>query len=162
MNCACKAAWHFRISRGRVGKDWLCYSFSFLPPASEGWGKVIFSLCVSAHTTTGGGSTPSEVWMGGAVPHPRSEQGGGVPHPRFGWWRGGNPGYPPGLDGYPPQDWMVYTPPPVRTGWGIPQPGLDGEWGTPPPPVRTGWGTSSQPELNGVPPLAKTGWGTPT
>ena len=25
--------------------------FSFLPPASEGWGKIIFSLCVSVHAT---------------------------------------------------------------------------------------------------------------
>ena len=91
-----------------------------LPPASEGWGKVIFSLGVSVHTSTGGGTpsqvwvggtpsqvwpgevTPSQVWLGG-VPHPRSDQGGtpsqvwlGVPYPRSG---GGVPhtrsgGYP--------------------------------------------------------------------
>ena len=45
-----------------------------LPPAPEGWGKVIFSLCVLVHTSTREGGSPSQVWMGG-VPHPSSGWG---------------------------------------------------------------------------------------
>ena len=101
-------------------------------------GKVIFSLCVSVHTSTGGGEGdypilrsgwrryPSQVWMVGGtparsgwwgVPWPGQDGGGGVPQP--------------GLDGggYPSQVWMVGVP-------GYPWPGLDGCGGT--------WGTSSQ------------------
>ena len=92
---------------------------TYLPPASEGWGKVLFLVCLSVHTLIGGipkpgldgGGYPSQVWMVGV---PR------VP-PR------------PGLDGrgypgYPHHDWMGYPPlsldgvPPTITGWGNPPP----------------------------------------
>ena len=86
---------------------------AFLLPASEGWGKVIFSLCVSVHTSTGGGGVPHfrSGWGkvifslvcqstprlgGGGYPISGLDWGGGVPHPMSG--RGG--GYPPD------QDWM--------------------------------------------------------
>ena len=108
-----------------------------LPPASEGWGKVLFSVCQSTlpqggvphlrsrwggysipgldrgepHPMSGWGGTPSKVCMRG-VPHPSSGLGG-VPHPRSGW-EGGTPSQVwPG--GYP-------------MGWGTPQ---DLGWGTP-------------------------------
>ena len=77
--------------------------WQYLPPASEGWVKVIFSVC--SHLVEG-------------VPHPRSVGrgypipglGGGVPHPRSGGW------YPvPGLDGGLPG----YLPL-ARSGWGVP------------------------------------------
>ena len=76
----------------------------FLPPASEGWGKVLFlvcqstprggggamlrieflvSLCVSVHTLTGGvGGTWSQVQVGGV---PGLGRGG----PRSRWWWSG-------------------------------------------------------------------------
>ena len=55
----------------------------FLPPASEGCGKVLFSVCLSVHTSTRGGGVPwsgpdgggypSQVWMvGGGVNSARS------------------------------------------------------------------------------------------
>ena len=44
----------------------LVYSFhAILPPAYEGWGKTIFSVCVSVHTGGGGGSTPNPPTRGG-------------------------------------------------------------------------------------------------
>ena len=65
-----------------------------LPPASEGWGKVLCSVCSSVHTLKGGG-----------VPWPGLDGGGGGGTPaRCGW------GVPlPGFDGgvYPGQVWMV-------------------------------------------------------
>ena len=107
------------------------FTVYFLPPASEGWGKVIFSVCPHLQ---GGEGTPSQVWVRG-IPHPRS---GGYPVPGLGggtpfqvcgggtssqFWGGVYPvpglggGYPiPGLDGegylgYPPgQVWMVGVP----------------------------------------------------
>ena len=108
----------------------------FLPPASEGWGKVIFSVC----------------------PHLR---GGGVPHPRSGW---GVPCPRSVAGGYPSQVWVgVPIPglgggvPCLRSGLGVqyPIPGLDGEGvpGVPPSGARSGWwgrGTPSQ-----------VWWGTP-
>ena len=94
-----------------------------LPPASKRWGNVLFSVCLSVHTSTG------------RVPHPRS---GGYPHPRSGWW--GYLGYPLarsgwwGYPGYPPgQVWMVGV-------WVPARPGLEGVPGVP-PMTRTGWGT---------------------
>ena len=39
--------------------------YTSLPPASEGWGKVIFLLCVSVHTSTGGGQVPRSGLDGG-------------------------------------------------------------------------------------------------
>ena len=89
-----------------------------LPPASEGWGKVIFSVC--SHLARGyplsglgGGGTPSQVWVGG---YPIS--GLGVPHRRSGWW--GVPGVPPG------QVWMV----------GGRYPGYPPTWDGVPPDLR--------------------------
>ena len=81
-----------------------CDNNQLLTPASEGWGKVIVSVCphlqggVGAvrHPRSEQASTLSQVQMGGThprsgwgVPHPRSRRGilhpadwGGVPHPR--------------------------------------------------------------------------------
>ena len=129
-----------------------------LPPASEGWQNVMFSLC------------PPFQGVGG-LPDPRSGQGGypipgldrGVPHPRFRW------GYPILLMGGTPiqdQDWMGYPHPrldrvpPVQDWMGYPRPRLD--WV---PPSKTGWGIPIQdwtgyppphPGLYGVPPIQ--GW----
>ena len=54
----------------------------FLPPASEGWGKVIFSVCVSVHIDgeRGGGRVPHPLMEGTPFPGP----GRGVPLPRSG------------------------------------------------------------------------------
>ena len=100
-----------------LDQSWIRYCLEYLPPASEGWRKVMFSLCPPF-----GGGTPSQVWVGGTLA-------------RSGWW-GDTPsqvwvgGTQPGLDGggYPGQVWMV----------GVPQPGLDGGGypGYPPPPIR--------------------------
>ena len=49
----------------------------FLPPASEGWGKVLFSVCQFTPRWGGGGCYP--------IPGPGGWVGGGVPHPRFRW-----------------------------------------------------------------------------
>ena len=87
----------------------MCYYAMVITARIRRIGKVIFSLCVSIHTSTG--STPSRVWTGegysslvwiGGVPNPSC--GWGVPHPRSGG--GGYPGVPlhPGLDGVPPID----------------------------------------------------------
>ena len=88
------------------------FSDHFLPPASEGWGKVIFSVCSHLRGEggypipglEGGRGTPSKMRTG--VPWvplaPRS--GRGIPHPADG-------GYPR-MEGYPLS----------KTGWGIPPP----------------------------------------
>ena len=87
-----------------------------LPPASEGWGKVLLSVCQS-HLDRG--DTPSG-WWGEEVPHPRSG-GGGTPSC---WWGGGwvvshprsERGYPILLMGkYPIQN---QDRGPIETGWG--------------------------------------------
>ena len=136
---------------------------SCLPPASEGRGKIIFSLCVSVHTSTRGG-VPCPPERGGGVPHPRSRMEEGYPHlksrtggtpsqvqdggyPYLGSRMGGYPylgsrkGYPiSGQGGMPSQD------------RGYPIPGQD--WGlhpcqdwmeVPNSPIRTGWGTPPPP-----------------
>ena len=103
-----------------------------LPPASFGCGKVIFSLCMSVHTSTGGiPHPPSQVWMGGGYPIPGLDRGYPIT---------GLDGYPwgtpwPGLDGVPPiPARTVWGTPLARTGWGKP-PGQD--WiGYPLPPIR--------------------------
>ena len=47
-----------------------------LPPTSEGWGKVLFSVCLSVHTSDGvggGGGVGvyfSQVWMVGGGGYP--------------------------------------------------------------------------------------------
>ena len=50
-------------------------SNKYLPPASEGWGKVLFSVCLSVHTSTGGRGTRSSLGRGG----PGLRSGGGYP-----------------------------------------------------------------------------------
>ena len=111
-------------------------SLLLLPPASDGWGKVIFLLCVSVQTSTGGG-----------YPHPRS--GWGIPHLRS---RMGE--YPPishpGRENAPCQDSGIphprsgqEIPPLVRTGWGYPP-----SWywiKVHPPTSRLDWGTPLSP-----------------
>ena len=86
-----------------------------LPPASEGWGKVIFSVC--SHLQ-GGGGTPSQVWTG-RYPIPGLD--GVAPHPADGYpISGPDRGYaipgPDGGGGLPPSKIrMVYPPPlPIR------------------------------------------------
>ena len=104
---------------------WIFYCL--LPPASEGWGKVIFSVCPRLqgvpHPADEGG-TPSQVWPRG-YPIPGLDRGGypisrsrwGVPHSQV--W----------TESTQSQVWMgVYLeyPPPIGTGWGTPKYGLDG------------------------------------
>ena len=144
-----------------------------LLPASEGWGKVLFSVCLSVHISGG-----TQVRSRG-VPHPRSGQGG-YPIPGL---AGGIPGVSPwpGLDGVPPRPGMGYLPGPGMgyppdLGQGTPQ-----TWDRVPPqtwdgvPLHLGWGTP--PDLGrgtppgpgmGYPPRPGTGyhppdlgWGTP-
>ena len=111
-------------------------NIGFLPPASEGWGKVLFSVCLSVHISEG---TPSQVWPGG-LPHPRSGWGGGT---QSQVWSGGNPRS--GQGGTHPRSGQWY-PPMTRSGWGTPQ---DLGWGTPwtwdwvPPRPGTGYPPSS-------------------
>ena len=111
-----------------------------LRPASDGWGKVQFSVCQFTPRGRGysiqglgggypipgpgggypipgpGGDTPSLVQVG--VPHRRSRWGYPIP--------GLGGGYPiPGPGGGTPSCWCGgYLP--SRTGWGTPCPGLDG------------------------------------
>ena len=109
-----------------VHSKWHPLSRGLLPPASEGWGKVLFSVCLSVHISgrvpqsgLGRGSTPSQVWTGGT---PSQVWGGGYP---IQVWGGG----------YPIQVWMVGGVPwpgfggggtLARFQWGVPHPGLDG------------------------------------
>ena len=73
---------------------------SYLPSASEGWGKVTFSVCSHLWGGVGWGGTLARSGVWGEYPMPVV----GVPQPGL---DGG--GYPiPGL------------------GWGVPWPGLDG------------------------------------
>ena len=95
----------------------------FLPPASEGWGKVIFSVCQS---------TPG----GRGYPHLLTGMGG---VPRSGPDDGGIPNLPDG-GGYS-----------ILPNWGVPPSGLDSD--TPPPQIRTRWGTLLGHDWMGVPPL---------
>ena len=114
-----------------------CEDRSFLPPASEGWGKVIFS--VWPHMRGGGGTLSQVCGWGGGTP----SQVWGVSHLRSGW--GDTPSQVRmvgGILGYPPdQVWMVGggTPSQVWVGW-YPIPGLDVGRGYPGvPPSRSGW-----------------------
>ena len=93
-------------------------TFLSLPPASEGWGKVLFSVCLSVHIL--GGGTP--VRSGGGVPHPRSGEGG---TPSQVWPEGGTPS----------QVWMG-IPPWLDLGWGTPWPDLG--WVSPQPDLELG------------------------
>ena len=100
---------------------------NLLPPASEGWGKVIFSLCMSVHTLTGGeGGVPCPADGVGGIPIPGQDRGYPISGP--GW--GGYLHLRPRMEGTPSQDRGVPHP---RSGpggtSGYPQSGLDG--GTP-------------------------------
>ena len=96
-------------------------TMTYLPPAPEGWGKVMFSyvsVCMSVHT----GGTPHLAVGGYPFPGP----GGGIPHPRVTSPQISRMGYPlsgPGM-GVPP-------PPHLDLGRGYPH--LDLGRGTPPP-----------------------------
>ena len=128
-------------------------------PHPKDGGKVLFSVCLSVHTSTGRGGVPQS-GLDGAAPRPGLD-GGGVPQP--GLDGGGVPqpgldggGVPqPGLDGgvgYPGQVLMVGGGTPARSGWwgGVPWPGLNGWGGTQgTPPARSGWwGGVPQPGLD--------------
>ena len=71
---------------------WTEVSYFLLPTASEGWGKVMFSVCPHLWGG-GGGGTPARSIQG--VPQPRPGWGG-YPPARSGW--GGYPGTPPWQD----------------------------------------------------------------
>ena len=123
-NCERIARKRVSHSQSRIRSNCRTLISFLLPPASEEWGKVLFSVCLSVHISTPGG-----------VGYPK------VPHPAD---RGG---YPiPGLDGsgYP----GVRAP--ARTGWSTPY--LDLGWGTPPrpeldgvPPIRQSNAASGMP-----------------
>ena len=115
-----------------------------LPPASEGWGKVMFShvsVCLSVYTCRGDYPiSGQDRWVPcsrsgcvvGGTHFPGQDRGGnpsqvrmgvlplkvrmrGYPHPRSGW----------GYCGVPlSAGWG--TLPPSRSGWGYPFPGQDG------------------------------------
>ena len=69
-------------------QNFIFNEFDSLPPASEGWGKVLFSVCTPARSGWLGGGTPARFgWLGG------------VPQPGLDDWGGG---------GYPGQVWMGY------------------------------------------------------
>ena len=75
-----------------------------LPPASEGWGKVLFSVC---QFTLGGGGTyfPADGGGGGQVPTFQLMEGGGYPYLSAdrGYlpWTGGGVGYLPWVKSIP-------------------------------------------------------------
>ena len=133
----------------------LSLKMSYLLPASEGWGKVTFSVC--SHIW---GGYPIQVW-GGGVPWPGLECGGeypilgvGVPQPGLDGW-----GYPiPGLGWGGTLAWSrwwgeLFHPRgggcPVRSGWwGVPRPGLDG-WRVPQSGLDGGGSVPPWPGLDG-------------
>ena len=89
-------------------------SLTLLPPASEGWGKVLFSVCLSVHTSTGGGVPQSGMDGRGEVPQPGLD-GGGLPQSGV-----------DGGGGYPSQVLMVGGTLTRSGWWGVSWPGLDG------------------------------------
>ena len=116
---------------------WAFKELKLLPPASEGWGEVIFSVCVSPHL---GGGTPSS-WRGWGYPLPRSWHGGGL----FSWW-----GYPipgPGGRGLPHP----------RSRWGVPHSQVQAGGYPIPGPV----GGTPFPGTGGGVPFPRSRWGVP-
>ena len=93
--------------------------FSLLPPASEGWQKVIFSLCPA------GGVLPSSPDTG--YPHPAQMGRGDYPYPVQ--WQG----TPSSSEGSTLAS-TAYHPLQIRTGWGYP---LAGQHGITPCPRDT-------------------------
>ena len=97
----------------RTGKcdtmeSFLSYDVDFI--ITEGWGKVLFSVCLSVHTSTGGGR---------GVPQPGLDGGGGGTPVRSGLGEAGTP---------------------ARSGWwGVPQSGLAGGGSTGVPPLGQVW-----------------------
>ena len=81
----------------------------YCPHLKDGGGEILFSVCLSVHTSTGGGGrgTPSGPQRG--VPHPSWQR---VPSS---FWD---------TLGFPLQDSMGV--PPIRTRWGYPLSGLEG------------------------------------
>ena len=71
----------------------------FLPLAPEGWGKVIFSVCVSV-LTWGGGTPMRSSWGESCYPHPSEPRG--------------TPSFPIGGRGYPTLGLDGGTPHPTR------------------------------------------------
>ena len=134
----------------------LCHQYLSLPPASEGWRKVMFSLCPPLreggypHLAVGGYSILPH-GRGRGIPH-HSRDGGMVPPSSPN--RGGYPGVLPCQQdgGTPPLTRWGY-PPSAR--WGTPCSDLG--WGY--PPIRKDGGTPYW-EGCGTPPF-RTGWGTP-
>ena len=121
-------------------------SHCYRPHPKDG-GKVLFSVCLSVHTSTRGLPHPSSRWGD----TPSQVQVGGTPSS---WW-----GYPiPGLDGGylipgpgrgdTPSSWQGGTP----SSWnGVPHP--RSRWGYPGvPPDRTGWGTPATQDWMRSPP----------
>ena len=136
----------------------------------------------------GGGTSPSQVWMGGypillmggvpqgnppfpgldgGVPH-SADGGGGYPrvtHPSQVWMgvpHSADGGTPISRMGYPHVDLGWGTPPPVQTSDGVPLPLSRPGMGYP-PHLDLGWGTpppTSRPEM-GYPPCPDLSWGTP-
>ena len=113
------------------------FVFSFYRPNPKDDGRLCFHFV--HHFGGGVGGTPSQVWKGLGVPHPRSGRGGGVsqpkvwmeggglPNPRSGWGvphpRSGQGGGVPRVlphhqDGVPPISRMGYPPVQVRIGGG--------------------------------------------
>ena len=99
------AQWNF--NQKMIWISWIVSNVlksELLPTASEGWGEVIFSVCLSVHIY-GGGGTPSG-WRWGGTPFPGPCGGyhiqltGGVPRPRSRWGYPLPRGYP--WHGVPP------------------------------------------------------------
>ena len=154
--------------------------YKLLPPASEGWGKVIFSLCVSVHTSTGGGGIPQPGLDGGGggvlrsgvhgvwVPQPGLDDLGGT-LARSGWWGVGGGGVPhPRSEvggGVPHSRSEVGEYPIPSLRWGVPHPrsggypARSGWWGVLGVPPGQVWMVGGVPETPPQPGLG--GWGVP-
>ena len=111
--------------------------WGFLPSASEGWGKIIISVCLFVDTRGVHQDGVPRPDLGWGPPKARSgEQGtpgqrtpcSGMDYPQPGQ-DGGYPrmGYPQSWDGVPPSHSKTGATP----GWGTPHPGMR----SPPPPI---------------------------